>query len=87
VLVYALAKIAQETRDAQGRAIVAGVAAILVIHVGVNVGMATGATPVAGITLPLVSYGGSGILLNCVAIAVLLRVDYENRVLMRGGKV
>jgi len=53
------------------------------INMGVNLGL----LPTKGLTLPLVSYGGSGILLNCVALAVLLRVDYENRVLMRGGKV
>jgi cell division protein FtsW len=53
------------------------------INMGVNLGL----LPTKGLTLPLVSYGGSGILLNCVSIAVLMRVDYENRVLMRGGKV
>jgi cell division protein FtsW len=53
------------------------------INMGVNLGL----LPTKGLTLPLVSFGGSGILLNCVAIAVLMRVDYENRVLMRGGKV
>src|SRR5258708_5235806 len=53
------------------------------INMGVNLGL----LPTKGLTLPLVSYGGSGILLNCVAIALLMRVDYENRVLMRGGKV
>ncbi len=53
------------------------------INMGVNLGL----LPTKGLTLPLVSYGGSGILLNCISLAVLLRVDYENRVLMRGGKV
>ncbi|PLZ01594.1 putative lipid II flippase FtsW [Burkholderia sp. WAC0059] len=53
------------------------------INMGVNLGL----LPTKGLTLPLVSYGGSGILMNCVSIAVLMRVDYENRVLMRGGKV
>ncbi|CAG9176570.1 putative lipid II flippase FtsW [Cupriavidus respiraculi] len=53
------------------------------INMGVNLGL----LPTKGLTLPLVSYGGSGILMNCVALAILLRVDYENRVLMRGGKV
>jgi cell division protein FtsW len=53
------------------------------INMGVNLGL----LPTKGLTLPLVSYGGSGILLNCVAVALLMRVDYENRVLMRGGKV
>jgi cell division protein FtsW len=52
------------------------------INMGVNLGL----LPTKGLTLPLVSYGGSGILLNCIACAVLLRVDYENRLLMRGGK-
>ena len=33
------------------------------------------------------SYGGSGILVNCVAFALVMRVDWENRVLMRGGRV
>ncbi|MBN3758658.1 putative lipid II flippase FtsW [Paraburkholderia sp. Tr-20389] len=53
------------------------------INMGVNLGL----LPTKGLTLPLVSYGGSGILLNCIAVGVLMRVDYENRVLMRGGKV
>lgn len=52
----------------------------------INMGVNLGILPTKGLTLPLVSYGGSGILLNCVACAVLLRVDFENRLLMRGGK-
>ena len=53
------------------------------INMGVNLGL----LPTKGLTLPLVSYGGSGILMNAVAIAMLLRIDYENRILMRGGKL
>lgn len=56
-------------------------------QVFINMGVNLGLLPTKGLTLPLVSYGGSGILMNCVAFAILLRVDYENRVLMRGGKV
>jgi cell division protein FtsW len=52
------------------------------INMGVNLGL----LPTKGLTLPLMSYGGSGILVNCVAIAILLRVDYENRLMMRGGR-
>ncbi|MCX8018437.1 MAG: FtsW/RodA/SpoVE family cell cycle protein, partial [Rhodocyclaceae bacterium] len=40
--------------------------------------------PTKGLTLPLMSFGGSGLVANCLALAVLLRVDYENRRLMRG---
>jgi cell division protein FtsW len=42
--------------------------------------------PTKGLTLPLMSYGGSAILANCIALAILLRVDFENRALMRGTK-
>ena len=53
------------------------------INMGVNLGL----LPTKGLTLPLVSYGGSAILMNAVAVAMLLRIDYENRILMRGGKL
>jgi cell division protein FtsW len=53
----------------------------------INIGVNLGALPTKGLTLPLMSYGGSAILLNLVAIAVVLRVDFENRVLMHGGRL
>jgi len=52
------------------------------INLGVNLGL----LPTKGLTLPLMSYGGSGVVINCIGLAVLLRIDYENRVLMRGGR-
>ncbi len=53
----------------------------------INMGVNLGALPTKGLTLPLMSYGGSAILMNLVAIAVVLRIDYENRQLMHGGRV
>ncbi len=50
------------------------------INMGVNVGL----LPTKGLTLPLMSYGGSGLLVNFVAMAILLRIDWENRQLARG---
>ena len=52
-------------------------------------GLAVAEAPVSytHLTLPLMSFGGSAILMNLVALAVVLRIDYENRVLMRGGRV
>lgn len=53
------------------------------IHIGVNVG----ALPTKGLTLPLMSYGGSALLMNMVALAIVLRIDYENRILMKRGSL
>jgi cell division protein FtsW len=52
----------------------------------INMGVNLGALPTKGLTLPLMSFGGSAILMNCVALAVVLRIDLENRQLMRGGR-
>jgi cell division protein FtsW len=66
---------------AQGVGLWIGVQAI--INMGVNMGV----LPTKGLTLPLLSYGGSAIVANCAAIAMLLRIDWENRQLMRGYTV
>jgi cell division protein FtsW len=50
------------------------------INMGVNMGL----LPTKGLTLPLMSFGGSGLLVNCVAVAILLRIDWESRQLARG---
>jgi cell division protein FtsW len=63
-----------------------GIGLWLAVQTLINMGVNMGVLPTKGLTLPLMSFGGSGILMNCVALAVLLRVDYENRRLMRGLK-
>lgn len=52
----------------------------------INMGVNLGALPTKGLTLPLMSYGGSAILFNAVALAIVLRIDYESKELMRGGR-
>jgi len=63
---------------AQGIGIWLGVQAL--INMGVNVGL----LPTKGLTLPFLSFGGSGIVANCLAIALLLRIDWEHRQMKRG---
>lgn len=63
---------------AQGLGVWMGVQGI--INMGVNMGI----LPTKGLTLPLLSFGGSGILANCIAMAILLRIDFENRRLQKG---
>jgi cell division protein FtsW len=52
----------------------------------INIGVNLGALPTKGLTLPFMSYGGSAILLNLIALAIVLRVDFENRQMMKGGR-
>ncbi|MEY4975108.1 MAG: Lipid flippase FtsW [Pseudomonadota bacterium] len=52
----------------------------------INMGVNLGALPTKGLTLPLMSYGGSAIMMNLIALAIVLRVDHENRQMMRGGR-
>ena len=52
----------------------------------INMGVNLGALPTKGLTLPLMSYGGSAIMMNLVAIAIVLRIDSENKQMMRGGR-
>ncbi len=52
----------------------------------INMGVNLGALPTKGLTLPLMSYGGSAIMMNLIALAVVLRIDYENKEMMRGGR-
>jgi cell division protein FtsW len=51
-----------------------------IVNMGVNMGL----LPTKGLTLPLLSFGGSALLANCMAVGLLLRADYENRQLMKG---
>ncbi len=66
---------------AQGIGVWIGVQAF--INIGVNVGV----LPTKGLTLPLLSFGGSGIVANCIALAILMRIDFESRRLLRGFTV
>lgn len=70
-----------------------GIAIWFAFQAMVNIGAAAGLLPTKGLTLPLVSYGGTSLLISCIAVGLLLRIDYEVRVatmrvapLGRGGR-
>jgi cell division protein FtsW len=63
-----------------------GVAIWMGFQAFINMGVNLGALPTKGLTLPLMSYGGSAILINLVALAIVLRVEHENRRMMQGGR-
>jgi len=62
-----------------------GIGVWLSVQAFINMGVNMGLLPTKGLTLPLLSFGGTGIVVNCIALAILMRIDWENRYLMRGG--
>ena len=78
-LIYRCLKIAQKADNSYGRYICVGVAAMFLFHVFENVGMCIGLMPVTGIPLPLISYGGTSVATNMIAIGLVLSVNYHNK--------
>jgi cell division protein FtsW len=60
-----------------------GITVWLGLQAAINMGVNAGLLPTKGLTLPLLSYGGASIVVNCMVIALLLRIDHENRWLLR----
>lgn len=58
-----------------------GIGIWLSVQAFINMGVNMGLLPTKGLTLPFLSFGGTGILVNCAAVAILLRIDFENRAL------
>lgn len=81
---FAIGRRAALAERPYGALVAYGVGIWLGVQAFINIGVNTGALPTKGLTLPLMSFGGSSILANCAAIAILLRVDWENRQLVRG---
>lgn len=79
MLIYRCYKVARKADNSYGRYICVGVASMFLFHVFENVGMCIGLMPVTGIPLPLISYGGSSMLTNCIAIGLVLSVNYHNK--------
>jgi rod shape determining protein RodA len=75
VLILWTLKIASEARDRFGATVCVGVGALLFWHVAINVGMVIGVLPVVGVTLPLISYGGSSVLTIMAALGLVMNVS------------
>jgi cell division protein FtsW len=62
-----------------------GIGVWLAVQAFINMGVNMGLLPTKGLTLPLLSFGGTGIVVTCMALGILVRIDWENRFLMRGA--
>lgn len=74
VLVWRCAAVALATREPFGRLVAAGVAALIAVQVLINTGVTVGLLPVTGLPLPMISYGGSGLLAHAIALGLVLNV-------------
>ncbi len=79
VLLFTGIRIADEARDRLGRLLAVGVVAMLFSHVFINIGMNIRITPVTGVPLPLLSYGGSSVLCSLIALGVLHNIHIYRR--------
>ncbi|HUS46741.1 MAG TPA: FtsW/RodA/SpoVE family cell cycle protein [Phycisphaerae bacterium] len=75
-------EIASITHDAFGRLLAVGVLALLFTQLVINIGMTMGLMPITGMTLPLVSYGGSSLVVNCAALGLLVNVGQRRPILL-----
>jgi rod shape determining protein RodA len=75
-------EIAVITDDPFGRLLAVGVLALLFTQLCINIGMAMGLMPVTGMTMPLISYGGSSLLINCIAIGLLVNVGQRRPIMV-----
>jgi rod shape determining protein RodA len=82
LLVWRIMAAAAESKDRYGALIATGVAAMIGFHVLENVGMTMGVMPVTGIPLPFISYGGSSLMTNLMAMGLVLNVGMRRKTLM-----
>jgi rod shape-determining protein RodA len=75
-------EIAASTHDPFGRLLAVGVLGLLLTQLVINIGMTMGLMPITGMTLPLVSYGGSSLVANCVALGLLVNVGQRRPILL-----
>ncbi|MCL4397586.1 rod shape-determining protein RodA [Patescibacteria group bacterium] len=77
VLIWRIFKISQAAPDKLGRVLSSGLAMMLLGQIFINIGMNMGIMPVTGITLPLVSYGGSSVLATFIALGIVENIAQE----------
>ena len=74
LLILQILKVAELAKDPLGRLLAAGFAAIIFFHVFINIAMNVGICPVVGLPLPFISYGGSSLLINLLAVGIVLNI-------------
>jgi cell division protein FtsW len=84
---FAIGREARRLEQPFAALVAQGIGTLFGIQSLINIAVNMGFAPTKGLTLPLMSYGGSGMIASLVTLSVLLRIDWENRRLERGFKV
>jgi len=82
LLLWQMLNVAKNARDDYGQLVVSGITAMFFFHIVENIGMTIGLMPITGITLPLISYGGSSMLTSLIAIGLVININLRNKKLM-----
>ena len=86
-LIYSILRVAIKTKDDFSRYVTAGIACWFIAQVVVNIGSVTSVIPVIGVTLPFISYGGSSLLANLIAVGYVLGVARRTPEIAEGIRV
>lgn len=83
LLLFRIITVAERQRSVFSRCYAYGVASVLFFHIGINVAMTIGLAPVIGITLPLISYGGTSLITFTIMLFILVRLDADRQMVLR----
>lgn len=83
LLLFRIITVAERQRSVFSRCYAYGVAAVFFFHIGINIAMTVGLAPVIGITLPLVSYGGTSLITFTILLFILIRLDADRQMVLR----
>ena len=79
LFLYRMIKISKIAKDTYGSLIVVGIISMFAFQIFENIGMTMGVMPVTGVTLPFLSYGGSSLVTNMIAVALVLNVGMRRQ--------
>lgn len=83
ILLFRIITIAERQRSVFSRCYAYGVAGVFFFHIAINLAMTVGLAPVIGITLPLISYGGTSLITFTIMIFILVRLDADRHMVLR----
>lgn len=81
IFLYRLIKISNNAKDYYGSLVVVGILSMFGFQIFENIGMTMGLMPVTGITLPFISYGGSSVLTNLIALGIILNIGIRSKLI------